>query len=76
MTDIIRGGIKKPELAVDYLAVIEKKFKEFEKAEVSQYMSLLTTYKIEGTGSIRDHIMKMTDAAEKLNSIYVNIGEK
>ena len=76
MTDTIRGGIKKPELAMDYLAAIEKKFKESEKAEVSQYMSLLTTYKIESTGSIRDHIMKMTDAAEKLNSMEVNIGEK
>ncbi|XP_017187368.1 uncharacterized protein [Malus domestica] len=43
MSDTIRGGIKKPELAVDYLAAIEKKFKESEKAEVSQYMSLLTT---------------------------------
>ena len=76
MTDTIRGGIKKLELAVDYLKAIEKKFKESEKAEVSQYMSLLTTYKIEGTGSIRDHIMKMTDAAEKLNSMDVNIGDK
>lgn len=76
MTDTIRGGIKKHDLAVDYLNAIEKKFKEFEKAEVSQYMSLLTTYKIEGTGSIRDHIMKMTDAVEKLNSMDVNIGEK
>ncbi|KAM1015922.1 hypothetical protein ACFX2A_046661 [Malus domestica] len=76
MTDTIRGGIKKPELAVDYLAAIEKKFKESEKAEVSQYMSVLTQYKIEDTGSIRDHIMKMSDAAEKLNSMEINIGEK
>ncbi|XP_050119397.1 uncharacterized protein LOC126596775 [Malus sylvestris] len=66
----------KPELAVEYLAAIEKKFKESEKAEVSQYMSVLTQYKIEGTSSIRDHIMKMSDAAEKLNSIEINIGEK
>ncbi|KAB2611500.1 hypothetical protein D8674_019532 [Pyrus ussuriensis x Pyrus communis] len=76
MTDTIRGGIKKPELAVEYLAAIEMKFKESEKAEVSQYMSVLTQYKIEGTGSIRDHIMKMSDAAEKLNSMDINIGEK
>ncbi|XP_009373540.2 uncharacterized protein LOC103962551 [Pyrus x bretschneideri] len=76
MIDTIRGGIKKLLLGMDYMTTIGKKFKEFEKAEASQYMSLLTTYKIEGTGSIKDHIMKMTDAAEKLNSIYVNIGEK
>nr|XP_008382181.1 uncharacterized protein LOC103444992 [Malus domestica] len=75
MTDTIRGGMKKLQLAVDYLTAIEKKFKEFEKTEVSQYMSLLTTYKIEGIGSIRDHTIKMTDTAEKLNSMDVNIGE-
>ncbi|TQD69871.1 hypothetical protein C1H46_044597 [Malus baccata] len=76
MTDTVRGGIKKHDLAIDYLNAIERKFKESQKAEISHYMAMLTTYKIEGTGSIRDHIMKMTDAAEKLNSLDVNIGEK
>ena len=76
MTYTARGGIKKHELAVDYLGAIERKFKESQKAEISQYMAMLTKYKIESTGSIRDHIMKMTDAAEKLNSLDVNIGEK
>ncbi|CAN6689001.1 unnamed protein product [Malus baccata var. baccata] len=72
----IRGGIKRHELAAEYLSAIEKKFKESDKAEISQHMSFLTTYKIDNAGSIRDHIMKMTDAAEKLNSMEVNIGEK
>ncbi|XP_070675895.1 uncharacterized protein [Malus domestica] len=76
MTDTVRGGIKKHDLAIDYLQAIENKFKEYEKAEISQYMSILTTYKIEGNASIRDHIMKMSDAAEKLNYMEVNIGEK
>ncbi|CAN6715445.1 unnamed protein product [Malus baccata var. baccata] len=76
MTNTIRGGIKKHDLAVDYLNATENKFKEFKKAEVSKYMSLLTTYKIKGTGAIRDHIMKMIDDAEKLNSMDANIGEK
>ncbi|KAM2016589.1 hypothetical protein ACFX16_046986 [Malus domestica] len=76
MTDIVRGGIKTHDLAAEYLKSIEKKFKESQKAEISQYMSLLTTYKIDNAGSIRDHIMKITDAAEKLNSLDVNIGEK
>ncbi|CAN6685062.1 unnamed protein product [Malus baccata var. baccata] len=80
MTDtragFVRGGIKKQDLAADYLKVIEKKFKESHKAKISQYMSMLTTYKIDNAGSIRDHIMNMTDVAEKLNSMEVNIGEK
>ncbi|XP_017191729.1 uncharacterized protein LOC126617036 [Malus sylvestris] len=76
MTDTVRGGIKKHELAIDYLQAIEKKFKESQKAKISRYMAMLTTYKIKGTCSIRDHIMTMTNAAEKLNSLDVNIGEK
>ncbi|KAM2796349.1 hypothetical protein COP1_007485 [Malus domestica] len=76
MTDTVRGGIKKSTFTKDYLQAIENKFKEPKKAEIAQYMSLLTSYKFEGGGSIKDHIMKMTDAAEKLTSMYVNIGEK
>lgn len=58
MTDSMRGGIKKCDLAKDYLTTIEKKFKESQKAEIAQYMTLLTTYKFEVRGSIIDHIMK------------------
>ncbi|XP_048435305.1 metalloendoproteinase 1-MMP-like [Pyrus x bretschneideri] len=72
MTDTIRGGIKKHELAAEYLNAIEKKFQGSQKAKISQYMSLLTTNKIDNTSSIMDHITKMTDA-EKLNSMDVNI---
>ena len=35
MTDTVRGGIKKHDLAMDYLKAIESKFREFEKAEIS-----------------------------------------
>lgn len=72
----MRGGIKKQDLATDYLKAIENKFKESEKVEISQYMSMLPTYKIDGNACIRDHIMKMIDAVEKLNSMDVNIVEK
>lgn len=76
MTDTMRGGIKKCELAKDYLNDVENKFKESEKTEFAQHMFLLISYKFKGGGSIQDHIMKMTDAAKKLNSMDVNIGEK
>ncbi|XP_068322495.1 uncharacterized protein [Pyrus communis] len=73
MTDTVCGGIKKSDFSKDYLKAIKNKFRESEKAEIAQYMSLLTSYKFEGGGSIRDHIMKMTDVAEKLTSMDVNI---
>lgn len=46
MTNTVRGGIKRHELAAEYLSAIENKFKESEKAEISQQMSFLTTYKL------------------------------
>ncbi|XP_048422764.1 uncharacterized protein LOC125469458 [Pyrus x bretschneideri] len=76
MTNIVGGGIKKCNLAKDYLKVVEIKFKESDKVEIAQHMSLLTSYKFEGGSLIRDHIIKMTDAAEKLSSMDVIIGEK
>ncbi|CAN6718439.1 unnamed protein product [Malus baccata var. baccata] len=76
MTDAVRGGIKRCDLAKEYFKAIESKFKESQKAEIAQYMTLLTTYKFERGGLVRDHIMRTTDAAEKLNSLDMNICEK
>ncbi|XP_048442623.1 uncharacterized protein LOC125478484 [Pyrus x bretschneideri] len=70
------GGIKKFALAKDCLQAIKNKFRESEKAEIAQHISLLTSYKFEGGGSIRDRIMRMTDAAKKLTSMDVNICEE
>ncbi|KAB2616984.1 hypothetical protein D8674_012853 [Pyrus ussuriensis x Pyrus communis] len=35
MIDTVRGGIKKYDLAIDYLNAIERKFKESQKAEIN-----------------------------------------
>ncbi|XP_048422306.1 uncharacterized protein LOC125469254 [Pyrus x bretschneideri] len=75
MIKTVREGIKKCDLASDYLKAIKGKFKVSQKYEIAQYMTLLTTYKFKGAISIRDHIMRMTDASEKLNSMDVKIGE-
>lgn len=40
MIDTMRGGIKKCNLAKDYLKAVENKFKESENAEIAQHMSL------------------------------------
>lgn len=52
MKDTLRGGIKEHDLAVDYRRAIENKFKEPEKAEISHWMNVLTTFKFDGTGLI------------------------
>lgn len=76
MADTVHRGIKKCDLASDYVKAIENKFKVSQKAEIAKHMTLLTSYKFEGGISIKDHIMKLTDAAEKLNSMDVKICEK
>ena len=76
MIDTVRGGIKKCDLASDYFKAIEGKFKVSQKGKVAQHMTFLTTYKFEGGGSIKDHIMKMTDAAKKLSSLDMKFCEK
>lgn len=52
MKDTLRGGIKKHDLAVYYRRAIENKFKEPEKAEISHWMNVLTTFKFDVTGLI------------------------
>lgn len=76
MADTVRGGIKKCDFASDYIKAIEDKFKVSQKAKIDEHMTLLNSYKFEGGISIRDHIMKLTDAAKKLNSMDVKICEK
>lgn len=51
-TDKVRIGIKRHELATDYLKEIEQNFRESHKDKISQYMSLLTTYVVDNAGSI------------------------
>lgn len=45
MIETVREGIKKCDLASDYLKAIKGKFKVSQKYEIAQYMTLLTTYK-------------------------------
>lgn len=52
MTDTMRGGIKKFDMASDYLKAMECKFKESQKGEIGQHMTLLTTYKFEEWGQL------------------------
>ena len=60
------------ESAKEFLASIEAKFKESDKAENGNLMnSLMTTKFVDG--SVREHILGLTDTATKLNALDVAI---
>lgn len=76
MNERIRGGIADSDSAKTYLASIEAKFKESEKAEVGVLMKTLMTSRYNGDKNIREHIMGLVDVGAKLNSLEVTIGDK
>ncbi|CAN6680940.1 unnamed protein product [Malus baccata var. baccata] len=52
-------------------AEIEEKFKESEKAETGTFPTQITSMKYDGVGSVREHILKMVDLAQKLKDLEV-----
>lgn len=75
MSATIRGGIPTCEKAKDFLEAVEAKFKESDKAETGNLMTKLTTLKYDGTGSVREHIMRMIDVSQKLKDLEVPIDD-
>ncbi|XP_062005369.1 uncharacterized protein LOC133722499 [Rosa rugosa] len=75
MTDTVRGGIPVCERAADFLAAIEEKFKESDKAEITNLMNTLSTMKYDGNGSVREHCLKMIDIASKLKTLEVPVAD-
>ncbi|PRQ58042.1 putative transcription factor interactor and regulator CCHC(Zn) family [Rosa chinensis] len=69
MSKTVKGSIPKKELAKEYLEAVALKFKENEKAEASQLMHIFDTMRYNGTGNVREYIMKMIDIATKLNDL-------
>lgn len=76
MTKSVRRGIPKSEKAKEFFTSIGEKFKESDKAETSNFLTKLTTMKFDGIGSIREHILKMADTAQKLKDLKVPMNDQ
>ncbi|KAB2632839.1 hypothetical protein D8674_029086 [Pyrus ussuriensis x Pyrus communis] len=76
MEEHIRGGIPSCDLAKDYLTAIGEKYKRSDKVEAGSYLSSLTSAKFDGIGSIREHLLKLVNIANKLNNLDVPISEQ
>lgn len=56
-------GVPKCDKAKELLPTIGAKFKESEKAETERQLTKLTSMKFDGSGSVREQILKISDIA-------------
>lgn len=75
MNDAVKGGIPDSEFAKEYYNSIAEKYKTSDKVEIGRLMNQLTGMKYNGTGSIREYIMKGANLAEKLKGLKISVDE-
>ncbi|KAL4574517.1 hypothetical protein LXL04_021349 [Taraxacum kok-saghyz] len=71
----IRGAIPDSENAKTYLESVEEQFRGTSKAHASTLILKMLTTKYDGSSGVREHIMMMTDMANKLKSMDLEISE-
>lgn len=71
----IRGAIPDSDNAKTYLDSIEEQFRGTSKAYASTLILKMLTAKYDGSNGVREHIMMMTDMANKLKSMDMEISE-
>ncbi|GJX73242.1 hypothetical protein Tco_0311837 [Tanacetum coccineum] len=71
----IRGAIPDSENAKEYLSSVEEQFKGTSKAHASTLILKMLTTKYDGVSGIREHIMMMSDMANKLKGMDMEISE-
>ncbi|XP_055959767.1 uncharacterized protein LOC126657098 [Mercurialis annua] len=71
----IKTSLPKPVNAKDYLQVIEDRFKTADKPLAGKLMADLTTMKFDGTLSMHDHVIEMTNLAAKLKNLGMMVDD-
>ncbi|GJS00642.1 UBN2_2 domain-containing protein [Tanacetum coccineum] len=71
----IRGAILDSENAKEYLTSVDEQFKGTSKAHESTLILKMLTTKYDGVSGVREHIMMMSDMANKLKGMYMEISE-
>nr|GEY14297.1 UBN2_2 domain-containing protein [Tanacetum cinerariifolium] len=71
----IRGAIPDSENAKEYLSSVEEQFKRTSKAHASTLILKMLTTKYDGVSGVREHIMMMSDMANKLKGMDMEISE-
>lgn len=55
---------------------IGEKFKRSDKAKIGAYLSALINSKHDGSSSIREHLLKLVNIANKLNALDIGITDQ
>lgn len=71
----IRGAIPDSENVKEYLSSVEEQFKGTSKAHASTLILNMLTTKYDGVSGVREHIMMMSDMANKLKGMDMEISE-
>nr|XP_043625454.1 uncharacterized protein LOC122596874 [Erigeron canadensis] len=71
----LRGAIPKSNKVKTYLKSVEDYFKGSSKAHASSLMLKMLTPKYDGSSGVREHIMKMSDMANKLKTLEMEVSD-
>nr|XP_043637900.1 subtilisin-like protease SBT4.3 [Erigeron canadensis] len=69
----LRGAIPESDKVRDYLKSVEDYFKGSSKAHASSLMLKMLTLKYDESSCVREHIMKMSDMANKLKTLEMEV---
>lgn len=76
MSVTVKRSIPEKDLASEYLEAIAEKFKESDKAEVAHLSQTFNSLKYDGSGSVREHIMRLIDIAAKLKELNMPLQDE
>eukprot|EP00268_Persea_americana_P028866 TRINITY_DN27998_c0_g1_i3.p1 TRINITY_DN27998_c0_g1~~TRINITY_DN27998_c0_g1_i3.p1 ORF type:complete len:100 (+),score=18.42 TRINITY_DN27998_c0_g1_i3:179-478(+) len=71
----IKTSLPTPENAKDYMKAIIERFKTADKFLAKKLMADLTTMKFDGTRSMHEHVIEMTNLATKLKNLGLSVDE-
>nr|XP_043608606.1 uncharacterized protein LOC122580404 [Erigeron canadensis] len=71
----LRGAIPESDKVKDYLKSVEDYFQGSSKAHASSLMLKMLTLKYDGSSGVREHIMKMSDMANKLKTLEMEVSD-
>ena len=71
----IKTSLPTPENAKDYMKAITDRFKTADKSLAGKLMADLTTMKFDGTRSMHEHVIEMTNLAAKLKNLGLSVDE-
>ncbi|XP_049414553.1 uncharacterized protein LOC125877248 [Solanum stenotomum] len=71
----IKSTIPQTESAKEYLKFVEERFRSADKSLVGTLMAELTTMKFDGSHSMQNHIIKMTNIATRFRALGMKVDD-